>query len=90
MRIGYFLSSEEFGPRDLVDQTRRAADAGFQALWISDHFHPWMDSQGHSPFVWSTIGAISPARIRNPSSHGVRPLMTISVNPGEPRNDRAA
>jgi G6PDH family F420-dependent oxidoreductase len=59
MRIGYFLSSEEFGPADLLDQAKRAADAGFEALWISDHFHPWMDAQGQSPFVWSTIGALS-------------------------------
>ena len=61
MRIGYFLSSEEFGPAELVDQARRAEDAGFEALWISDHFHPWMQSQGQSPFVWSTIGALSQA-----------------------------
>ncbi len=59
MRIGYFLSSEEFGPADLLDQARRAQDAGFEALWISDHFHPWMEAQGESPFVWSTIGALS-------------------------------
>ena len=60
MRIGYALSSEEHGPRELVEQARRAQDAGFEALWISDHFHPWNDEQGHSPFVWATIGALSP------------------------------
>ena len=59
MRIGCFLSSEEHGPEALAQQARRAQDAGFHALWISDHFHPWIDEQGHSPFVWSTIGAIS-------------------------------
>jgi G6PDH family F420-dependent oxidoreductase len=59
MRIGYFLSSEEFGPAELLDQARRAEDAGFEGLWISDHFHPWMEAQGESPFVWSTIGALS-------------------------------
>src|SRR2546429_3095376 len=59
MRIGYFLSSEEFGPADLLDQARRAPDAGFEALWISDHFHPWVEAQGESPLVWSTIGALS-------------------------------
>src|SRR2546421_1870529 len=59
MRIGYFLSCEEFGPAELLDQARRAQDAGFEALWISDHFHPGMDPQGQSPFVWSTIGALS-------------------------------
>ena len=59
MRIGCFLSSEEHGPEALAQQARRAQDAGFHALWISDHFHPWINEQGHSPFVWSTIGAIS-------------------------------
>ena len=59
MRIGCFLSCEEFGPRDLVEQAKRAEHAGFHALWISDHYHPWNDEQGHSGFVWSMIGAIS-------------------------------
>ena len=59
MRIGYFLSSEEFGPRELVRQARSAEEAGFEGLWISDHFHPWNDAQGHSSFVWSVIGALS-------------------------------
>jgi G6PDH family F420-dependent oxidoreductase len=59
MKIGYFLSSEEFGPRELIRQAQMAEQAGFEGLWISDHFHPWNDEQGHSAFVWSTIGAIS-------------------------------
>lgn len=57
--VGYFLSCEEFGPKELVRQARMAADAGFERLWISDHFHPWLDAQGQSPFVWSVIGALS-------------------------------
>jgi G6PDH family F420-dependent oxidoreductase len=59
MRIGYFLSSEEFGPGQLVQQAEWAERAGFEALWISDHYHPWNDAQGQSGFVWSMIGAIS-------------------------------
>ena len=59
MTMGYFLSCEEYTPAELVEQARAAEDAGFQALWISDHFHPWNDEQGESPFVWSVIGAIS-------------------------------
>ncbi|MCW6010993.1 TIGR03557 family F420-dependent LLM class oxidoreductase [Micromonospora sp. CPCC 205371] len=59
MRIGYFLSSEEFTPAELIEQARGAEAAGFQALWISDHYHPWIDAQGQSPFVWSMIGALS-------------------------------
>jgi G6PDH family F420-dependent oxidoreductase len=59
MQIGYFLSCEEYTPAELVDQAARATDAGFEALCISDHYHPWTDEQGQSPFVWSLIGAIS-------------------------------
>jgi G6PDH family F420-dependent oxidoreductase len=58
---GYFLSCEEFGPAELVRQARLAEQAGFRKLWISDHFHPWNDEQGQSPFVWSVIGALSEA-----------------------------
>jgi G6PDH family F420-dependent oxidoreductase len=60
-RYGYFLASEEHPPAELVRQARMAEQAGFDSLWISDHFHPWLDEQGHSGFVWSVIGAISQA-----------------------------
>ncbi len=56
-RFGYFLSSEEHDPREIVRQARLAEEAGFDSLWISDHFHPWLDAQGNSGFVWSMIGA---------------------------------
>jgi G6PDH family F420-dependent oxidoreductase len=59
MRLGYFLSAEELGPAELLEQARAAETAGFTALWLSDHYHPWIDEQGQSPFVWSMIGAIS-------------------------------
>jgi G6PDH family F420-dependent oxidoreductase len=61
VKIGCFLSCEEFGPHQLVDQARCAETAGFCGLWISDHYHPWIEDQGHSPFVWSVIGAIAEA-----------------------------
>ena len=56
--IGYFLSSEEHGPRQLLEQAKLAEQFGMHKVWISDHFHPWLDDQGDSPFVWSVIGAI--------------------------------
>ena len=64
MRIGYFLSCEEFGPQELIRQARLAEAAGFDRVWISDHYHPWVDEQGHSPFVWSVIGALATATER--------------------------
>jgi len=57
--IGYFLSSEERGPKELIDGALAAEQAGFRTLWISDHYHPWTDEQGESPFVWTTLGAIA-------------------------------
>lgn len=59
--IGYALSSEEHRPNDLVEHARRAEQAGFPYALISDHFHPWVDRQGESPFVWSVIGGIAQA-----------------------------
>ena len=61
MKIGYFLSCEEHPPATLVDQAQRAEQAGFDGLWISDHYHPWNTEQGQSPFVWSVIGALAQA-----------------------------
>jgi coenzyme F420-dependent glucose-6-phosphate dehydrogenase len=59
IRIGYKLSSEEHDPKTLVSQAQRAEDCGFAFAMISDHFHPWIDAQGQSPFVWSVIGAVA-------------------------------
>ena len=59
MEVGYWLSSEEHSPRELVANAKRAEDAGFSYVLISDHFHPWVEAQGHSPFVWAVIGAIA-------------------------------
>jgi G6PDH family F420-dependent oxidoreductase len=59
MKIGYFLSCEQYRPDELIEQARLAENAGFHALWISDHYHPWVDAQGNSPFVWGVIGALS-------------------------------
>jgi len=59
MHLGWALSSEEHAPRRLVEQAVAAENAGFGFALISDHFHPWVDRQGQSPFVWSVLGAIA-------------------------------
>lgn len=57
--FGYTLSSEEHDPVSLVRNAVRAEELGFDFASISDHFHPWLSEQGHSPFVWSVLGSIA-------------------------------
>jgi hypothetical protein len=64
LHVGYKLSSEEFGPTELIRQAVRAETAGFDFALISDHFHPWSDRQGQSPFVWAVLGGIAAATER--------------------------
>jgi coenzyme F420-dependent glucose-6-phosphate dehydrogenase len=59
LELGYGLSSEEHGPTALIESAKRAEDAGFAFAVISDHYHPWIDQQGQSPFVWSVLGGIA-------------------------------
>jgi G6PDH family F420-dependent oxidoreductase len=58
-QFGYKLMSEEHGPRALVTNAARAEAAGFDFVSVSDHYHPWVEAQGHSPFAWSVLGAIA-------------------------------
>ena len=75
---GYALSSEEHPPSDLVRNAKAAEDAGFTFALVSDHYHPWVDAQGHSPFVWSTIGAVAQATDRIVLGTGVTcPMIRI-------------
>ncbi len=71
VQLGYTLSSEEFGPRDLVQHAVLAEGAGFSFASISDHYHPWVDAQGHSPFVWTSLGAVAQATERMELMTGV-------------------
>jgi G6PDH family F420-dependent oxidoreductase len=77
--IGLFLSSEEHGPRALLDQATRGEKAGFSSVFISDHFHPWVDEQGESPFVWSVIGAIAAATSQRVTTGVTCP--TVRIHP---------
>ncbi|MEU1362272.1 TIGR03557 family F420-dependent LLM class oxidoreductase [Micromonospora zamorensis] len=62
--IGYTLMGEQAGPKQLVDHAVRAEAAGFDQLVMSDHYYPWLDSQGHSPYAWSVLGAVAHATSR--------------------------
>lgn len=78
INVGFTLSSEEFGPRELVRFAVRAEQAGFGYALISDHFHPWLDEQGHSPFVWVVVGAVAQATSKLRLGTGVTcPIMRM-------------
>ena len=64
LSLGYKLMAEEHGPNGLVQNAERAERSGFDFAAISDHFFPWLDEQGHSPFAWVVLGAIANATQR--------------------------
>jgi len=59
IEIGYTLMCEQSGPKELVAAARKAEDAGFPFAVISDHYFPWLEEQGHSPYAWSVLGAVA-------------------------------
>jgi coenzyme F420-dependent glucose-6-phosphate dehydrogenase len=80
VRLGYALSSEEHAPEALVANAQAAEEAGFEFAFISDHFHPWIDRQGQSPFVWTVLGAIAASTKRLQIGTGVT-CPTIRIHP---------
>jgi G6PDH family F420-dependent oxidoreductase len=74
IKIGYTMMTEQAGPRQLVEDVVRAEGAGFDFSVASDHYFPWLDEQGHAPYVWSVLGAAAQA-----TSH--IPLMTYVTCP---------
>jgi coenzyme F420-dependent glucose-6-phosphate dehydrogenase len=78
--LGYAISSEEHSPSALVENARQAEEIGFTHALISDHYHPWIDKQGQSPFVWTVIGGIAQATKRIRLGTGVT-CPTIRTHP---------
>ncbi|HEX6148117.1 MAG TPA: TIGR03557 family F420-dependent LLM class oxidoreductase [Acidimicrobiia bacterium] len=80
VEYGLTLSSEEHPPKKLIEIAVAAEEAGFDFVSISDHFHPWISGQGHSPFVWSVLGALSSATERLEVGVGVT-CPTVRIHP---------
>jgi G6PDH family F420-dependent oxidoreductase len=78
--LGFALSSEDHPPQELVRQAALAEQAGFSFALISDHYHPWVDAQGESPFVWSVLGGIAQATEKIRVGTGVT-CPTIRIHP---------
>jgi G6PDH family F420-dependent oxidoreductase len=71
MQIGYKLATEAFGPKEIVEQAVLAERAGFDFVELSDHYHPWLEAQGHSGFTWSMLGSMAQATSRIGLATGV-------------------
>ncbi|MFD7919356.1 LLM class F420-dependent oxidoreductase [Streptomyces sp. NPDC059740] len=74
VQIGYTMMTEQAGPRELVDHVVRAEGVGFDFSVTSDHYSPWLASQGHAPYAWSVLGAAAQAT-------STIPLMTYVTCP---------
>ncbi|MGW0966547.1 LLM class F420-dependent oxidoreductase [Streptomyces sp. NPDC002516] len=66
VQIGYTMMTEQAGPRDLVGHVVGAERVGFDFSVTSDHYFPWLSSQGHAPYAWSVLGAAAQATERIP------------------------
>jgi len=78
MNLGVGFSSEELGPNEIVRYAARAEEVGFTTGWVSDHFHPWIDAQGQSPFVWAVLGGVATATQKMRFGTGVTcPIMRL-------------
>lgn len=64
LRIGYKASAEQFNPRDLLGFAVETEQAGFDSVFISDHFQPWRHTGGHAPFAMSWMGALGASTSR--------------------------
>jgi G6PDH family F420-dependent oxidoreductase len=79
--IGIFFSCEERSAPEIARDAAHAEEAGFGSAWISDHFHPWNDAQGESPFVWSVLGAVAQTTERMRWTTAVT-CPTVRTHPG--------
>ena len=80
MELGVAFSSEELGPNEIVRYAALAEEVGFATGWVSDHFHPWINEQGSSPFVWSVLGGVAHATERMRFGTGVT-CPTVRIHP---------
>jgi coenzyme F420-dependent glucose-6-phosphate dehydrogenase len=83
LKLGYKASAEQFGPRQLLDFAVEAEEAGFESVWISDHFQPWRHTHGHAPFAPAWLGAVGER-----SGKSLRPDRSRDRSPA-PRDARA-
>ena len=58
LKLGYKASAEQFTPSVLLENSVAAEAAGFDSVFISDHFQPWRHTGGHAPFAMSWLGAL--------------------------------
>ena len=58
-QFAYFCGHEQFQPEVLLEHAVLAESVGFDALTVSDHFHPWVDDASACGFAWTWMGALA-------------------------------
>lgn len=58
LRLGYKASAEQFAPRQLLEFSVAAEQAGFDSVVVSDHYQPWRHTDGHAPFSFAFLAAL--------------------------------
>lgn len=64
LKLGYKASAEQFAPRRLLEFSRQAEQAGFDSVFVSDHFQPWKHTDGHAPSALVWLGALGASTSR--------------------------
>ncbi len=86
-RFGYFASLEEFSPAECLEQVVTAEDAGFDSIWVNDHFHPWLDHLAdESPANGGNCWSWMPAALERTSDVEVGSRVTAMLNRYHPAN----
>ena len=57
-KLGYHPLADLVSPQQVLDESVAAADAGFDGIFVPDHFHPWSVTDG-TPFAWTLLAAIA-------------------------------
>jgi hypothetical protein len=88
--IGYTMMCEQAGPKQLVRDVALAEEAGFDFAVISDHYFPWLEAQGHSPYAWSVLGAAAQAtsRMARPQVNSLAATLSTTPKSDQPGQDQ--
>ena len=58
LTLGYYSDITQHTPTEALENAIKAEKAGFDSIWTSDHFHPWVHTNANCGFAWVWLGAL--------------------------------